>query len=189
MKWDDIWGTMYRLVIKLKTLTKGNELVREDLYTKFKNLFIDHVISQKQVIHNGTRLLETEAESIVRLYLKLWADYAIASKYIQDIFSMHYFWVPNEKGVPDIFILALKTWTEYMFLPTKSLLIEAILYLINYERNTGQKSVDSTLVSSFVQSIIVLDPKEGTPLDLFLAHFLNPYVEDTKQYYTVESNK
>jgi hypothetical protein len=155
-----------------------------------------------KVIYSFTGLIETEAESIIRLYLKLWADYAIASKYIHDIFSMHYFWVPNEKGVPDIFILALRTWTENMFVPIKNLLLEACLFLILLERNTGnrllvnsysiflgQKTVDNTLISSLIQSIIVLNPKEGTPLDLFIEHFLNPYVEDAKQFYTVESNK
>eukprot|EP01119_Soliformovum_irregulare_P018143 TRINITY_DN549_c5_g1_i2.p1 TRINITY_DN549_c5_g1~~TRINITY_DN549_c5_g1_i2.p1 ORF type:complete len:983 (-),score=310.97 TRINITY_DN549_c5_g1_i2:26-2974(-) len=156
LKWDDLWGNMYRQVFLLKTKTKGSELLREQLYAYFIAFLRSHVRLQFEIVSRKVSSDADHAEIFMRMYFSKWADYIISVKYIHDIFSMHYFWMPQDKGVPDVFHLGLQIWKEHMLTNLKTNLVESVVLLVNRERTT-KFPLDLGLVSSLIQHFLVLN--------------------------------
>lgn len=181
VEWTSFWGNMYRQVFTLKTLTRGVEYLREPLYYLFERFLVDHVqLQRKSIIEK-----EEAPDIFLRTYQRKWCDYAIAIKYMHDIFSMHYFWV-KEQGVPDIFMYGLTVWRTHLYMEMKEYMGHAVVTLVNRYRDSYPVS-DPALLPALIRNYVVLAPDSLNPLELFEDDFVKPFVASTRQYYTTES--
>eukprot|EP00026_Physarum_polycephalum_P001886 Phypoly_transcript_01889.p1 GENE.Phypoly_transcript_01889~~Phypoly_transcript_01889.p1 ORF type:complete len:957 (+),score=170.97 Phypoly_transcript_01889:154-3024(+) len=191
VEWTDNWGTMYRHIFTLKTLTREVLHRRQPLYSRFEELLVKNVDKQLSLLLNITE----DAFLFLRTYLGKWCGFAIAIKYIHDIFGMHYFWVKNEQ-LPDIFMFGLNVWREHMFAKLKSHLSRALVTLLTLIRdNTGSLSTHQVrdlnfqFLPALIRNQIVMAPTVTEPLELFQVLFVQPYIECTSSYFHIESLK
>mmetsp|Transcript_12104 Transcript_12104/g.16723 ORF Transcript_12104/g.16723 Transcript_12104/m.16723 type:complete len:764 (+) Transcript_12104:138-2429(+) len=197
------WMNLYSSVYNYCTTTRphnpstrgakgmsGANFVGEELYNKLKEFLIKHM---------KTLLKAAEArmdEGLLHYYNNEWARYTTAMKYINHIFQyLNRHWIKREadegkKEVYEIYILALVIWRDYFFTALKSRLTNALLALVEKERNGEQ--IDTTLVSGVIAAYVSLGlnkekPRETT-LDVYKDCFEEEFLNATEVYYTAESS-
>lgn len=174
---------------KGKTVSGAN-FVGEELYNRLKDFLIKHMKSLQKVAESRMD------EGLLHYYHTEWVRFTTAMKYINHIFQyLNRHWIKREaddgkKEVYEIYTLSLVIWREHFFQALKARLTNALLTLIEKERNGEQ--IDTTLVAGVIGAYVSLGlnkekPKEHT-LDVYKESFEEEFLSATEVYYTSESS-
>ncbi|KAJ3396726.1 hypothetical protein HDU92_002092 [Lobulomyces angularis] len=158
--------------------------------------------SLNEYLQRHMKSLLTASESLVDenfliYYTEQWAKYSVASKFVHRLFAyVNRFWVNRElddshKDVYDIYTLTLVSWRDNFFLHAQSKVMNAILSLVERQRNG--ETINTTLIKHVVDNFVSLglnelDFKKST-LEIYSKYFQNPFIEHTRSYYQLESEK
>lgn len=198
-KWMELYTGVYNYCTTARSAapTKGKPSVSganfagEELYVRTHDFLKKHM-------KNLLKVAETRMDdSLLNYYKKEWDRYTTAMKYINNIFQyLNRHWIKREaddgkKEVYEIYILSLVIWGQHMFRPLKTRLTNALLALIEKERNGEQ--IDTTLVKGVIDAYVSLGlnkekPKEGS-LDVYKKDLEEQFLANTETYYTTESSQ
>jgi cullin 1 len=198
-KWMELYTGVYNYCTTARSAapTKGKPSVSganfagEELYVRTHDFLKKHM-------KNLLKVAETRMDdSLLNYYKKEWDRYTTAMKYINNIFQyLNRHWIKREaddgkKEVYEIYILSLVIWGQHMFRPLKTRLTNALLALIEKERNGEQ--IDTTLVKGVIDAYVSLGlnkekPKEGS-LDVYKKDLEEQFLAYTETYYTTESSQ
>jgi cullin 1 len=167
----------------------GANFVGEELYSRLSDFLKNHM---QKLCKQAEGKMD---DDLLMYYSKEWERFTTAMKYINNIFDyLNRHWIKREaddgkKEVYDIFTLSLVIWRDHMFSAQKGRLINALLALIEKERNGEQ--INTHLVSTVIQGYVRLGlnkekPKETT-LEIYHQHFEEDFLVATEVYYTAES--
>jgi len=169
----------------------GAHLLGEELYKHLKTYLDTHL----DEVQKGSQ--KYSGEDLLRYYIREWKRYTTAAGFNNNLFRyLNRHWVKREmdegkKNIYDIYTLHLVRWKEMMFLPTHTAVMNAVLKLVEKQRNgeTIEHSMIKTLVQSFVS--LGLDDTDSTKgnLDVYKEHFEKPFLEATAEYYSRESEQ
>jgi len=172
-----------------KVLTGAN-FVGEELYNKLKEFLTKYMLTLLKVA-------ETKMdEGLLHYYNTEWARYTTAMKYVNNIFQyLNRHWIRREaddgkKEVYEIYTLSSVIWADHFFSPLKTRTTNALLALIEKERNGEQ--IDIALVHGVISGYVALGinkekPKEQT-LTVYKTNFEEEFLKATEAYYTAESS-
>eukprot|EP01117_Protostelium_nocturnum_P002954 TRINITY_DN1388_c0_g1_i1.p1 TRINITY_DN1388_c0_g1~~TRINITY_DN1388_c0_g1_i1.p1 ORF type:complete len:763 (+),score=225.09 TRINITY_DN1388_c0_g1_i1:188-2476(+) len=167
----------------------GANFVGAELYLRLKDFLTKHM---KGLLKVAEARMD---EGLLHYYHTEWTRYITAMKYINHIFQyLNRHWVKREsddgKAVFEIYTLSLVIWRDHFFNALKSRLTNALLVLIEKERNGEQ--IDTSLVSGVVSAYVSLglnkDKPKDTILDVYKSCFEDEFLAATEIYYTSESN-
>eukprot|EP01125_Pyxidicula_operculata_P001267 TRINITY_DN11172_c0_g1_i1.p1 TRINITY_DN11172_c0_g1~~TRINITY_DN11172_c0_g1_i1.p1 ORF type:complete len:760 (-),score=149.56 TRINITY_DN11172_c0_g1_i1:60-2042(-) len=134
-------------------------------------------------------------DSLLNFYKKEFDRYTTALKVIHKIF--HYLnrhWIKREtedskKEIYEVYTLALIIWKLHLFKPLQARITNALLSLIEKERNGEQ--IDTALVRGVIDAYISLginkDKPDQVTLDIYIRDFEESFLRATVLYYQTES--
>ncbi|KAL6068140.1 Cullin 1 [Balamuthia mandrillaris] len=169
----------------------GANFVGEELYNRLSDYLKKHM---KHLCKEAENRMD---DALLMYYSKEWERFTTAMKYITHIFDyLNRHWIKREaddgkKEVYDIYTLSLVIWRDHLFHPQKTRLTNALLALVEKERNGEQ--INTHLVSVVVNGYVRLGlnkekPKETT-LEIYKEHFEDDFIHATEVYYTAESTQ
>jgi len=197
-KWMELYSSVYNYCTTSKPAqsvpssrnnkSAGANFVGQDLYAKLKEFLTKHMKTLLKVAE--TRV----DEGLLHYYYAEWTRYVTAMKYINHIFQyLNRHWIKREsddgKPVYEVYTLALVIWRDNFFSALKSRLTNALLVLIEKERNGEQ--IDTTLVDGVIDAYVALglnkDKPRETILDVYKSAFEEDFFKATETYYQMES--
>ncbi|KAM3724794.1 Cullin-1 [Dirofilaria immitis] len=181
----------------------GAEFVGLDLYNHLKHFFQNYV---ENVYQKGRDL---SGEDILNYFTTQWDSYRFSSKVVGGIFSyLNRHWIKREldegnEDIYEIYVLAIVTWKEFLFIHMRDSVTSAVLKLIERERN-GEK-ISTKLISGVIQCYVELGVNESdtstgqvtnssaTHLDrlpklrVYRDYFEKRFIADTESYFANEA--
>jgi cullin 1 len=169
----------------------GAHLLGEGLYNNLTAYLNTHLadVQKRAAVHAG--------EDLLKYYIREWKRYTTAAEYHNHLFRyLNRHWVKREmdegkKNVFDIYTLHLVRWKDVMFMATQAKVMEAVLSLVEKQRNgeTIEHSQIKVLVQSFVA--LGLDDADSTKgnLDVYKDYFEAPFLAATARFYSEESTQ
>eukprot|EP00005_Dracoamoeba_jomungandri_P001963 CAMPEP_0174261182 /NCGR_PEP_ID=MMETSP0439-20130205/11275_1 /TAXON_ID=0 /ORGANISM="Stereomyxa ramosa, Strain Chinc5" /LENGTH=759 /DNA_ID=CAMNT_0015345615 /DNA_START=55 /DNA_END=2334 /DNA_ORIENTATION=+ len=197
-RWMELYSNVYNYCTTSRpspsrkpTGISGANFVGEELYNRLAEYLKRYM---KQISKQAEGKMD---DALLMYYSKEWERYTTAMKYINNIFDyLNRHWIKREaddgkKEVYDINTLSLVIWRDNLFHAQKTRLTNALLQLIEKERDGEQ--INTHLVSVVINAYVRLGlnkekPKETT-LEIYQSHFEEEFLIATEVYYTAESTQ
>ncbi|MCP9259526.1 Cullin-1 [Dirofilaria immitis] len=152
---------------------------------------------------------DLSGEDILNYFTTQWDSYRFSSKVVGGIFSyLNRHWIKREldegnEDIYEIYVLAIVTWKEFLFIHMRDSVTSAVLKLIERERN-GEK-ISTKLISGVIQCYVELGVNESdtstgqvtnssaTHLDrlpklrVYRDYFEKRFIADTESYFANEA--
>ncbi|KAJ7834545.1 Cullin [Mycena olivaceomarginata] len=162
----------------LREMATGNSL-GEDLYTRLKNYFQNHLTP----IEQNAGSLQKE---LVRYYATEWDRYKCAANRIHCLFDyLNTNWIKRarKEGKTDVYpikTLAVSRWRQKLFTPLQPALSETFLKLVAAQRK--RTSIDQDRVMKVLDSFVSFGD------DVYEKHFEERFLEETQRHYKALPN-
>jgi len=170
-----------------KVCTDSRDDLKDNLYRNLSELLTD-IVNQEEVA------LRNKADITLLLdYLERFGNYSAATKMIRNIFRyMHNYWIPQKtkdsgSGVRDVYEMSLVIWRDKCYGKLQSKLLEALFDLITADRDGKQQ--DKSIIVKMRDAYISIGVSETQPVLFYKKEFEEPFITNTRNYYTKESNE
>jgi len=179
-----LWQELYHIVYSW--CCRPEEKRKEELYGKVSS-FYESVVNVEEKF-----LKEKRGEQLLNDFLTRFGNFTTATGMIKKMFAyMHRYYIPTQQNngdnsIRDLFTLSLLKWREIAYHGLSKRVLEALLDLVTSDRN-GEK-VDKSVLSKMVQAYIQLGVNEEPAVLFYKKKFQDPFVRNTKDYYTKESD-
>ncbi|KAI6198055.1 hypothetical protein M3Y94_01299700 [Aphelenchoides besseyi] len=187
-----------------QALPTRTDFIGADLYSRLRSFISVYVASVAQ------QLIGLHGEDLLKKYTTVWLRFQFSSTVANGIFAyLNRHWIKREvdegkADVYEIYNLAILVWNEVLFDMLSGNITNALLCLIQQERNA--QKISTNLVISVIASYIELGCNEGhgqtttaptdqrqkpptTKLRVYKDAFEEAFIQNTRDYYAEESSR